>query len=540
MGRPDGSKPNYAVEFSKDEIAAEERKPKKKHAVMIGYSGTGYKGMQLNDREKTIEGELFGAMVAAGAISKANADDPKKSSWVRCARTDKGVHAAGNVLSVNLITKDKDIVQKINDHLSSQITVYGIERTNRSFNAYHFVDSRIYEYLIPTHCFAPPHPRTFLGKTLAEIAQEQCDSEGLAERQAEVADFWQRVEDERIRPILEVMDDSLQSQVLESIFEVAEPMNQTPPDDCAQEDTHSSKESPQQTQAFLHQQNTSREEPDQNLVGIDAANTSTASPSRTQCSATISDALKKVKGAYQEGKFNYRIDEARLARVREVLRSFNGTKNYHNYTVHKNPKDSSAKRHMKSVTCADKPFVRNGTEWLSLRFHGQSFMMHQIRKMVSMAALIVRCGAPAERIRHTLSPHHRLAIPKAPGVGLLLERPVFDAYNERSKNDKQNERNSVGLERFEQAMEEFKQKEIYTRIFDTEPGRAFHQLFLGLDTLRSSQLLYLSSQGVEATKRTIKGEPSLDGRAQQMGINDVFAIDGDAEDEDVNGDDGEG
>jgi hypothetical protein len=33
--------------FSKEEIANEERKPKRKVAVMIGYSGSGYRGMQL-------------------------------------------------------------------------------------------------------------------------------------------------------------------------------------------------------------------------------------------------------------------------------------------------------------------------------------------------------------------------------------------------------------------------------------------------------------------------------------------------------------
>ena len=75
--------------------------------------------MQINASEKTIEGDLFSAFVAAGAISKANADDPKKSSLVRCARTDKGVHAAGNVISLKLIVEDPDIVRKINDASSS-------------------------------------------------------------------------------------------------------------------------------------------------------------------------------------------------------------------------------------------------------------------------------------------------------------------------------------------------------------------------------------------------------------------------------------
>lgn len=94
---------------------------------MLGYSGTGYRGMQIDNKQKTIEGDLFNAFVAAGAISKANADDPKKSSLVRCARTDKGVHAAGNVISLKLIIEDEDIVDKINSHLSSQIRIYSAD-----------------------------------------------------------------------------------------------------------------------------------------------------------------------------------------------------------------------------------------------------------------------------------------------------------------------------------------------------------------------------------------------------------------------------
>jgi tRNA pseudouridine38-40 synthase len=39
--------PIYATKFSEDVIKAEERRPKKKVAVLIGYSGTGYRGMQL-------------------------------------------------------------------------------------------------------------------------------------------------------------------------------------------------------------------------------------------------------------------------------------------------------------------------------------------------------------------------------------------------------------------------------------------------------------------------------------------------------------
>ena len=39
--------PIYASKFSQEEIQDEGKKPKRKVAVMIGYSGSGYKGLQL-------------------------------------------------------------------------------------------------------------------------------------------------------------------------------------------------------------------------------------------------------------------------------------------------------------------------------------------------------------------------------------------------------------------------------------------------------------------------------------------------------------
>lgn len=39
--------PIYATNFSQEDIENEQRRPKKKAAVLLGYSGTGYHGMQL-------------------------------------------------------------------------------------------------------------------------------------------------------------------------------------------------------------------------------------------------------------------------------------------------------------------------------------------------------------------------------------------------------------------------------------------------------------------------------------------------------------
>jgi tRNA pseudouridine38-40 synthase len=467
-------------------VEAEERRPKRKVAVMIGYSGTGYKGMQIDNKQKTIEGDLFNAFVAAGAISKANADDPKKSSLVRCARTDKGVHAAGNVISLKLIIEEEDIIEKINSHLSEQIRVWGIQRTTGSFSCYQACDSRWYEYLIPTHAFLPPHPSSFLGKKLEQYAEEKDDVEAYRERQAEVADFWAQTEEKYIKPILESLDDSIRPLVQEALYTVE--AVDAPPGDAlidASIDTAGKEPSPPKSEAAEETAKPDAGEPmvidkftDEVKETLDAirkqepgltfdseTDGSVPLPSTTVHLSALEEAVKALKAAYLSAKKAYRISPERQARVQAALDNYLGTHKYHNYTVQKKFNDKSAQRYIKSFKVAPKPIIINDTEWLSLKVHGQSFMMHQIRKMVGMAALTVRCGTDQKIMEESFG-NVIVRIPKAPGLGLLLERPVFDSYNEKAAQ--QNGREKIDFNKFNKDIEEFKEREIYQRIFREE------------------------------------------------------------------------
>ncbi len=478
-----------------------------------------------NYNEKTIEGDLFAAMVNAGAISKANADDPMKSSLVRCARTDKGVHAAGNVISLKLIVEDANIVQKINSHLSPQIRVFGISRTNSSFSAYQFCDSRIYEYLIPTHCFLPPHPESFLGKQIVALAEEVEDLEGFRERQSEVLTFWSKIEEKYIKPVLEQLDPSTRSLVLQALYssgtessepesseanDVLEGNGQIRPRNAANrgmdpENKGTARaDNPSNDKATLEQQDAPSETP----VAPDSLDSeisnNASKPSDTNEPSPLETAIKSLKIAYLTARNAYRIEPTRISRIRSALTHYIGTHNYHNYTVAKTFRDASAKRVIRTFTVSDTPIVFNNTEWLSLKVHGQSFMMHQIRKMVSMTAMVVRCGCDMERMGESFR-KERICIPKAPGLGLLLERPVFDTYNEQLEKFG---RDSIDFSKHQKEMEEFKQREIYERIFrEEERDHTFHSFFASIDNLRSTQMLYVSSPGIAATNRALPDAP---------------------------------
>lgn len=74
----------------------------------------------------TIESVLFDALCKIGAVSTSNAIDPKKVQLMRAARTDKGVHASCNLVSLKMICQDEKIVEKLNAVLPQQIRVWGI------------------------------------------------------------------------------------------------------------------------------------------------------------------------------------------------------------------------------------------------------------------------------------------------------------------------------------------------------------------------------------------------------------------------------
>ncbi|ANB12716.1 pseudouridine synthase PUS1 [Sugiyamaella lignohabitans] len=411
--------------------------------------------MQLNPPHKTIEGELFDAFVKAGAVSKDNADDPKKSSLIRAARTDKGVHAGGNVVSLKLIVEDSDIVEKINSHLPDQIRMWGYSRTNKAFECRKMCTSRVYEYMIPSYVFLPPKPTSHLAEMLRSAKQEvrsiaEEESPSLKE---EGEKFWESVSNQ-------LTEAGISTESINKSYEL---------------------EQEQLLSGGLDSAGKQKEVKEEDAT--------------TNGSETYNNVLKRIKEVENRSRRAYRISSERLELARKVFKVYEGHHNFHNFTIGKAFKDPSSQRYMKTLDISD-PKIINGTEWLSIKIHGQSFMLHQIRKMVAMAVLIVRTGCPISRISEAFE-QNKINIPKAPSLGLLLEHPVYDSYNQRLGNFGYE---PISFDKYAEEIDAFKMKYIYDKIYSEEAKEnVFTGFFNFIDCFRGEPIFeYLTVKGITA------------------------------------------
>ncbi|KAI1905022.1 hypothetical protein AGOR_G00011670 [Albula goreensis] len=161
---------------------------------------------------------------------------------------------------------------------------------------------------------------------------------------------------------------------------------------------------------------------------------------------------------------SYRLGKGTLYRVNELLSCYRGSHNFHNFTSQKGPQDPSARRHIMEMVCKE-PFIRNGAEFTVIKVKGQSFMMHQIRKMVGLVIAIAK-GYIGEDVLERSWGEKKVDIPKAPGLGLVLEQVHFDWYNRRYGADGIHEPLDWSQEAEEIAA--FKEEHIYPTIVQTE------------------------------------------------------------------------
>ncbi|XP_028391242.1 tRNA pseudouridine synthase A-like isoform X2 [Dendronephthya gigantea] len=233
---------------SKDAESKIDYRRKRKCVLLLSYCGKGYNGMQRNPGVRTIEEDLTNALLKARAISEDASRNYSIMSFQRCARTDKGVSAARQVVSLKMVPY-KELIPEINKHLEPQIRVFALKQVTRGFDCKSRCSSRTYKYILPTFAFAPSYAHT--------------------------------------------------------------------------------------TKYF-------------------------------------------------------RMTDEILEELNLVLKTYEGTKNFHNFTSGKDFKEESAKRYIIQFNVDGTPLVEGDMEFLVLKVQGQSFMQHQIRKMIGLVIAIMK------------------------------------------------------------------------------------------------------------------------------------------------------
>jgi hypothetical protein len=135
---------------------------------------------------------------------------------------------------------------------------------------------------------------------------------------------------------------------------------------------------------------------------------------------------------------------------------------FHNFTVRMDGNDPTANRYILSFTCEGTVDI-GGQPWVRLVVLGQSFILHQIRKMVGTALAVARGVAPPGSIEAAMRRDADVTTPLAPDTGLFLCESIFHTYNRRW-GDARGEGHRLDLARFGDAAEAFKAQHVYPHI----------------------------------------------------------------------------
>lgn len=117
--------------------------------LTLAYDGTGFHGSQRQKNGRSVQEDL------ERALSRLNGEE---TSVVLAGRTDSGVHAVGQVASVEdarPTMSDERMMQAINAHLADDLAVVAVERKDSSFHARYDATWREYRYRV---WWGPPQP----------------------------------------------------------------------------------------------------------------------------------------------------------------------------------------------------------------------------------------------------------------------------------------------------------------------------------------------------------------------------------------------
>lgn len=126
--------------------------------MTVEYDGTNYSGWQMQTKSLTVQ----------EVIEKALSDFFEREIKIHgSGRTDKGVHAKGQVAHFDLKTsmREYNIIRAINSRLPDDIKIQDLEIVDSNFHSQYDAKSKVYEY----RSYVSKFPKPLLERTHARI-----------------------------------------------------------------------------------------------------------------------------------------------------------------------------------------------------------------------------------------------------------------------------------------------------------------------------------------------------------------------------------
>lgn len=486
--------------------------------MVVSYLGTNYHGSAYNKDPEipTISGTVFKAIADSGAITESNSTDPRKCSFSTSSRTDKGVHAAATLISLKMCNlfsnqtneeimrtqiqermkkKKKRVRNKSNDDLPSKQKNNEIEiehKCNKEDKSPSISHKSSTNAAKQENEIMSDVKLQSIAKQI-EIRREICEWQQMTDllnkhlpNDIRIQGIHRTIKnfDPRFRASSRiyhyicpayVFDKDIKPQMIPNFIQKLY-------DSIVQKLKNRKKK--------IIKEMIANENENGNEITI---NLSTDS-----INMIMDNTITEMKENANDPRIGYRLNDNLLSKLESLLKMFDGTSNYHNFSRMIHANEARAKRHLYYVRIENSSLIFNDIQFIQFSIHGMSFLYHQIRKMIGFIIVLMR-EMPFEYkenveileskdsnpnrfqsrtvsesvhdqqdiIKYAFSVDHKMGIPLAPSAGLYLYKVMYDSYNKHC-NRLNLEWNQIKFDLYDDGIQTFIMEQILPLIVQSE------------------------------------------------------------------------